>query len=55
MWEHGGKAQLVRFPQGAHGSSLATREVELNNDFARAVPLIATWLTQAAAFVRRCV
>ncbi len=55
MWEHGCKAQLVLFPQGEHGSSLATREVELNNDFAQADPLIATWLTQAAAFVRRCV
>lgn len=52
MWRCGNKAQLVIFPQGKHGTSLATPEVELNNDFALADPLIATWLEQAVLFVR---
>lgn len=52
MWRCGNKAQLVIFPQGLHGTSLATPEVEFNNDFALADPLIATWLEQAVLFVR---
>lgn len=52
MWRCGNKAQLVIFPQGEHGASLATKEVENDNNFAQADPLIATWLDQAVMFVR---
>lgn len=52
MWRCGNKAQLVIFPQGEHGTSMATPEVENNNDFAQADPLIATWVAQSVLFVR---
>lgn len=55
LWQQGINAQLVLFPKGIHGASLGTPEVEINNDFAYADPLIATWLEQAVIFVRQYV
>lgn len=55
MWAKGNKAELMIFPQGGHGLSLATPEVELKNDFEGANEHIARWFGSAVDFVKKYV
>lgn len=55
LWQKGVDAELMIFPQGRHGASLATPDVEPTNDYEQADPHIATWFMQSVDFVRRFV
>lgn len=55
MWRCGNKAELLILPQGIHGLSTATKDVEPTNDFAYANEHAALWLKQAVSFVRHYV
>lgn len=55
MWELGNIAEIIVYPQGAHGSSLNTKDVEPSNDFFLADEHRATWLIKAISFVKKFV
>lgn len=55
LWKNSVAAELLVFPKGRHGASLATPDVEPTNDYEQADPHIATWFMQSVDFVRRFV
>lgn len=55
MWEHGNKAELLILPEGVHGLSTATPDVEPTNDFVYANAHATQWLKNAISFVRHYV
>lgn len=52
LWAKGCKAELMIYPEGEHGSSLAIDGVEPHGNFAHNDPYRATWLQRASDFVR---
>ncbi len=52
LWAAGCKAELVVFPEGIHGLSLATPEVENDNNFPYADSNVARWVDMAVDFAR---
>lgn len=52
MWQCGNKAELLILPEGVHGLSTATKDVEPTNDFKHANEHAALWLKQAISFIR---
>lgn len=55
LWKNGVSAELLVFPKGRHGASLATPDVEPTNDYEQADEHIATWRMQSVDFVRKFV
>lgn len=52
MWRCGNKAELLILPEGVHGLSTATKDVEPTNDFVHANDHAALWLPQAISFIK---
>lgn len=52
MWRCGNKAELLILPDGVHGLSTATKDVEPTNDFVHANDHAALWFPQAVSFIK---